>query len=66
MAHWGLLRHGKKKDKRGIVKKYITEISLIKQLIVVTHIIRETEIPTLVDISLTNTPSVKILCDTNN
>jgi hypothetical protein len=37
-------------------------ISPIKQQFVVTHTIRQTEIPASLDISVTNTPSVKMLC----
>jgi hypothetical protein len=37
-------------------------MSPMKRQFVVTHTIRQTEIPALLDIWLTNTPSVKILC----
>ena len=37
-------------------------VSLMKQQFVVTHTIRQTEIPALLDDWLTNTPCVKMLC----
>jgi hypothetical protein len=37
-------------------------ISLMKQQFVVAHTIRQTEIPAVLDCWVTNTPSVKILC----
>ena len=43
-----------------------TQISLLEQQFVVTHAIRHTEIPTLLDSWVTNTPSVKILCSQTN
>ena len=38
----------------------------MKRQFVVTHTIRQTEIPTLLDSWVTNTPSVKILCRQKN
>jgi len=43
-----------------------TKISLIKQKLVVTHTIRQTEIPALLNGSVTNTLSVKILYPQKN
>ena len=37
-------------------------ISLMKRKFVITHKIRQTEIPALPDSQVTNTPSVKMLC----
>jgi hypothetical protein len=42
-----------------MVQKYATGISFIKQQMVVTNTIRQTEIPSLIDSSVTNTPSEK-------
>jgi hypothetical protein len=43
-----------------------THASLMKPQFVVTHTIRQTEIPTLLDSWITNTPSVNILCPQQN
>jgi hypothetical protein len=41
---------------------YVLDISLMKEQFVVTHTIRQTEIPALLDSWVTNTPSIKMLC----
>ena len=37
-------------------------LSLMKQQFVITHTTRHTEIPTLLDSWVTNTPSIQMLC----
>jgi hypothetical protein len=45
---------------------YPIKISLMKQQFVITHTICQTEILALLDSSVTNAPSIKILCLQNN
>jgi hypothetical protein len=41
-------------------------MQLTKRQFIVTHTIRQTEIPALMDSCVTNTPSVKMLCPQKN
>jgi len=45
---------------------YPIKVSLMKQQFVVTHTICQTEILALLDSSVTNAPSIKILCPQKN
>jgi hypothetical protein len=42
------------------------QVSPIKRRFVVTHTVRQTDIPALLDSCVTNTPSVKMLCSQTN
>jgi hypothetical protein len=43
------------------VRHFALSLSLVERQFVVTHIIRQAEIPALLDSSMTNTPSLKFL-----
>jgi hypothetical protein len=43
------------------VRHFALSLSLVERQFVITHTIRQTEIPALLDSSMANTPSVKIL-----